>query len=63
VADKAAQFSHKVADAARTGVPQGPPYGEDRMLIRLIHEALFRRDSERRTLAALLISSSHSGQP
>jgi hypothetical protein len=33
------------------------------MLIRLIREALFRRDSERRHLAALLISSSHSVQP
>jgi hypothetical protein len=32
VANKAAQFSHEVADAARTGVPQDPPHDEDRML-------------------------------
>jgi hypothetical protein len=57
VANKAAQFSHEVADAARAGVPQDPPYDEDRMLTRLIREALFHRDSERRHLAALLISS------
>ena len=49
---KAAQFSHEVADAARAGVPQDPPYDEDRMLTRLMREALFHRDSERRHLAA-----------
>ena len=60
VAAKAAQFSREVADAARAGVPQDP-YDDDRMLTRLIREALFHRDSERRHLAALLISSSPFG--
>jgi transcriptional regulator with XRE-family HTH domain len=61
VANKAAQFSREVADSARAGAPQEPSYDEDRMLTRLIREALFHRDSERRHLAALLISSSPFG--
>jgi hypothetical protein len=52
VANKVAQFSPKAADAARAGVPQDPPSDEDRMLTRLMREALFHRDSERRHLAA-----------
>jgi hypothetical protein len=63
VAAKAAQFSREVADAARAGVPQDPTYDDDRMLTRLIREALFHLDSERRHLAALLISSSPFGSP
>jgi hypothetical protein len=50
VAAKAARFSREVADAARAGVPQDPTYDDDRMLIRLIRDALFHRDSERRHL-------------
>jgi hypothetical protein len=42
-------------------VPENPTYDDDRMLTRLIREALFHRDSERRHLAALLISSSPFG--
>jgi len=61
VASKAAQFSREVADCARQHAPQEPAYDEDRMLPRLIREALFHRDSERRHLAALLISSSPFG--
>jgi hypothetical protein len=52
VAAKAAQFSREVADATRVGVPQDPTYDDDRMLIQLIREALFHRNSERRHLAA-----------
>ena len=58
---KAEQFSADLADAARARVPQEPTYDEDRMLPRLIREALFHRDSERRHLAALLIASSPFG--
>ncbi len=61
VAAKAEQFSQEVADAARAGAPQDPSYDEDRMLPRLIREALFHRGSERRHLAALLISASPFG--
>jgi hypothetical protein len=39
-------------------VPQPPAYDEDRMLPRMIREAMFHRDSERRHLAALMISAS-----
>ncbi len=61
VASKAEQYAREVADEARTQVPQEPAYAEDRMLTRLIREALFHRESERRHLAALLISSSPFG--
>jgi transcriptional regulator with XRE-family HTH domain len=61
VASKAAQFSSEVADAARSGAPQDPSYDEDPMLTRLIREALFHRESERRHLASLLIASSPFG--
>lgn len=63
LASKAGAFARKVADLARAGVPQEPTYDEDQMLVRLIREALFHRDSERRHLAALLISSSPFGSP
>lgn len=62
VASKADQFSNDLVVAARARVPQEPTYEEDLMLPRLIREALFHRDSERRHLAALLIASSPFGQ-
>ena len=58
VAHKARSISHGLAEGARRRAPQPPAYDEDRMLGRLIREALFHRDSERRHLAALLIASS-----
>jgi hypothetical protein len=61
VASKADQFSNELAVAARARVPQDPAYDEDLMLPRLIREALFHRDSERRHLAALVIASSPFG--
>jgi hypothetical protein len=54
----AAGISQDLADAARVRVPAVPAYDEDRMLVRLVREALFHRDSERRHLAALVISAS-----
>lgn len=63
VADKAKLFAHGLAERARAHVPQEPLYDEDRMLERLIREAMFHRDSERRHLAALLISASPFGVP
>lgn len=62
VASKAGQFSDDLATAARERAPQDPSYDEDQMLPRLIREALFHRDAERRHLAALLIASSPFGQ-
>ena len=61
LASKADQFSNELAGAARARVPQDPAYDEDLMLPRLIREALFHRDSERRHLAALVIASSPFG--
>ncbi len=58
VASKARVIAHTLAERARKRVPQDPAYDEDKMLSRLIREALFHRDSERRHLAALLISAS-----
>ena len=54
----AACVSGDLAESARERVPGVPVYDEDRMLVRLVREALFHRDSERRHLAALLISAS-----
>lgn len=62
VADKADQFSSDLAATARGRVPQDPTYDTDQMLPRLIREALFHRDSERRHLAGLLIASSPFGR-
>ena len=62
VAHKAKVVSHELAERARLRVPQEPLYDEDRMLERLIREALFHRDSERRHLAALLVSASPFGE-
>lgn len=58
VATKAKQMAYDLAEAARHRLSENPPYDEDLMLPRLIREALFHRDSERRHLAALLISAS-----
>ncbi|MFZ5847276.1 MAG: hypothetical protein ACOYX5_07850 [Actinomycetota bacterium] len=55
-------LSHDLAEAARAQVPNEPTYDEDRMLQRLVREALFHRDSERRHLASLLISASPFGE-
>jgi transcriptional regulator with XRE-family HTH domain len=57
-ADLARGLSADLAEAARAAVPGDPVDGEDRMLVRLVREALFRRDSERRHLAALFLSAS-----
>jgi len=51
-------MAHELAQAARDRAPQSADYHEDKMLGRLLREALFHRDSERRHLAALLISAS-----
>ncbi len=61
-AARARAFAQQVADHARRRVPQEAAYHEDRMLTRLVREALFHRDSERRHLAALLVASSPFGQ-
>ncbi len=58
VATRARAISSQIADQARALAPQEPNYSEDRMLSRLVREALFHRDSERRHLASLLIASS-----
>ncbi len=50
-----------IAEAARQAAPQEPTYVPDRMLARLVREALFHRDSERRHLAGLLLSASPFG--
>lgn len=62
IAHKARTIAHDLSEGARARVPQEPFYDEDRMLGRLIREALFHRDSERRHLAALLIASSPFGE-
>lgn len=56
--DVAGLVSEETAEAARARVPGVPAYDEDRMLPRLVREALFHRDSERRHLASLLIGAS-----
>jgi hypothetical protein len=61
VADRARAVAWDLAAGARARVPQEPAYDEDKMLPRLIREALFHRDSERRHLACLLISASPFG--
>jgi hypothetical protein len=61
VEGKARSMSHEIAESARSRTPQSVEYDEDRMLPRLIREALFHRDSERRHLAALLVSASPFG--
>jgi transcriptional regulator with XRE-family HTH domain len=58
VASEARTMAWRLAEGARQRAPGQPEYGEDRMLLRLIREVLFHRDSERRHLAALVIASS-----
>jgi len=58
VASEARSMASRLADGARERAPQKPEYGEDRMLVRLIREVLFHRDSERRHLAGLVLSAS-----
>ncbi len=62
VAAQARDIAHELAESARGRVPQDASYEGDRMLARLVREALFHRDSERRHLAALLISASPFGE-
>ena len=62
IANRARAVSARIAEQARTLVPQEPTYAEDRMLTRLVREAMFHRDSERRHLASLLIASSPFGR-
>lgn len=54
-------LSYDIAESARARVPGVAVYDEDRMFVRLVREALFHRDSERRHLASLLISASPFG--
>lgn len=54
----ARQMSRDLAAGVRAEMPGNGAYDEDRMLVRLIREAMFHRDSERRHLAALLMSAS-----
>ncbi len=61
VASRARVIAEDLSEGARVRAPQDPTYEEDQMLPRLIREALFHRDSERRHLAALLISASPFG--
>jgi hypothetical protein len=63
LATKAQAFAAALAEAAREGAPQPPVYAEDRMLTRLVREALFHRDTERRHRAALLLSASPFAGP
>lgn len=58
VAAKAQALADTIASGARDRAPQTPAYGQDRLLPRMVREALFHRDSERRHVAALLISAS-----
>ena len=58
LAAKARVFAEEVATRARNGLAVPASYDDDRMLPRLIREALFHRDSERRHLASLVLSAS-----
>jgi HEAT repeat protein len=60
--DVAASLSGDLARAARLRAPGSPSYDENRMLVRLVREALCHRDSERRHLAGLLLASSPFSQ-
>ncbi len=57
-ASEARTIASRIAEGARRRAPGSPEYGEDRMLVRLIREVLFHRDSERRHLAALVLAAS-----
>jgi transcriptional regulator with XRE-family HTH domain len=58
VAAKAQALAEMIAAGARGRAPQTPAYDQDRLLPRMVREALFHRDSERRHVASLLISAS-----
>jgi hypothetical protein len=58
LAARARVFAEEIAAQARSGIAVPATYSDDRMLPRLIREALFHRDSERRHLASLLLSAS-----
>jgi hypothetical protein len=58
VASEARAMAWRLAESARQRAAGNPEYGEDRMLVRLLREVLFHRDSERRHLAALVLASS-----
>jgi hypothetical protein len=58
VASQARAMAWRLAEGARQRAAGHPEYGEDRMLVRLLREVLFHRDSERRHLAALVLASS-----
>jgi transcriptional regulator with XRE-family HTH domain len=58
LAAKARVFAEEVAARARSGIGVPATYSDDSMLARLVREALFHRDSERRHLASLLLSAS-----
>jgi hypothetical protein len=58
VASQARAMAWQLAESARGRAAGSPEYGEDRMLVRLIREVLFHRDSERRHLAGLVLASS-----
>jgi hypothetical protein len=57
-AAEARTLAEAIARGARNRVPQAPSYDQDRLLPRMVREALFHRDSERRHVASLLISAS-----
>lgn len=57
-AGKAGGYAEALAVAARRRTLQEPAYDEDRMLPRLVREALFHRDSVRRHCASLLVAAS-----
>ncbi len=57
-AARARSLAQAIADQARVRTPPPPAYAEDAMLTRLVREALFHRDSERRHLAGLVLASS-----
>ena len=57
-ASQARSMAWRLAEGARQRATGEPQYGEDRMLLRLLREVLFHRDSERRHLAGLVIASS-----
>jgi transcriptional regulator with XRE-family HTH domain len=63
LAARARVFAEEVAARARSRTAVPATYDDDQMLPRLIREALFHRDSERRHLAALVISASPFATP
>jgi hypothetical protein len=62
-AERSGGYPEALAAAARGHAPQDPTYDEDRMLPRLVREAIFHRDEQRRQCAALLVAASPFGPP